>query len=115
MTITQKLDEAPFETRERVTLVNADMRNFKLNERFALVTIPFGPFNYLVSADDQISCLECIRKHLATNGKLIIDFWYPNLRNLWESENGAEILYEKKPFGSTYPSEMVFVATRIKI
>jgi len=29
---------------------------------------------------------------------VVADFWYPNLRELWVSEHGAEIVSAKKPF-----------------
>ncbi|MBN2128334.1 MAG: class I SAM-dependent methyltransferase [Sedimentisphaerales bacterium] len=90
-------DEAP-EVRNRVSLVDADMRGFSLGSEFALITVPFGPFNYLVSTDEQLSCLRCVEKHLSEGGRLIIDFWYPDLRELWKSEKGANIVYKKSPF-----------------
>lgn len=94
----RKLDAEPARVAERVRLVNADMREFDLERKFALITIPFGPFNYLVTVEDQISCLNCIRAHLGDTGRVIIDFWYPDLRELWKSESGADIVNEKKPF-----------------
>ncbi len=94
----RKLEAEPALVRQRVNLVSGDMREFNLEKEFMLVTIPFGPFNYLISFEDQVSCLNCIRKHMSETGKLIIDFWYPDLRELWKSEHGADIVYQKTPF-----------------
>jgi hypothetical protein len=74
------------------------MRHFDLGKKFSLVTIPFGPFNCLVSVEEQIRCLNCIGLHLCDTGALVMDLWYPNLRELSASENGAEIVSVKTPF-----------------
>ena len=94
----RKLEGETPHVRDRVNLVNADMRSFDLDEKYSLVTIPFGPFNYLVSTNDQIQCLRCIRRHLADTGVLVMDLWYPNLRELPKSENGADIVTVETPF-----------------
>src|SRR5947209_15436608 len=39
--------------RERVELVQADMRSFELGRRFTLATIPFRPFQHLLTVEDQ--------------------------------------------------------------
>ncbi len=94
----EKLDGESADVRDRVDLVHADMRDFNLGRKFSLISIPFGPFNYLVSADEQIRCLNRIKSHLNDSGILVVDLWYPNLRDLWESENGADIVHKKTPF-----------------
>lgn len=94
----RKLSSEPSEVEDRATLIRADMRDFNLATSFALVTIPFGPFNYLVSTEEQISCLECIKAHLTDDGVLVADFWYPNLRQLWVSEDGSEVVPPQRPF-----------------
>lgn len=88
----RKLDDESSEVKGRVNLIHGDMRNFDLGIEFSLVTIPFGPFNCLVSVEEQVSCLNCIRAHLDDGGALVADLWYPNLRELSESEHGAEIV-----------------------
>src|SRR5262245_49105001 len=47
---------------EKATLAHADMRRFDLGRAFTLVTIPFRPFQHLLTVDDQLACLSCIRK-----------------------------------------------------
>ncbi len=94
----RKLDDESSEVKRGVTLINADMRDFNLGSKFSLVTIPFGPFNCLVSIEEQILCLNCINRHLSDIGTLVMDLWYPNLRELWKSEDGAEIVNVKTPF-----------------
>jgi len=70
--------EAP-EVRERVTLQVGDMRDFSLGSRFALVTMPFRAFQHLLTVEEQLACLKCIREHLAERGRLAFDVFNPSL------------------------------------
>src|SRR5262245_22537391 len=54
----------PEAVRARIDLVEADMRSFQLGRRFALATIPFRPFQHLLTLVDQLNCLLRIREHL---------------------------------------------------
>ncbi len=63
------------EARERLHLVQGDMAQFQLGEKFRTVIIPFRPFQHLLELEQQIGCLECVRKHLAPAGRLIVDFF----------------------------------------
>ncbi|MBO0723689.1 MAG: class I SAM-dependent methyltransferase, partial [Blastocatellia bacterium] len=56
----EKLALEPPEVRERVRLMMGDMREFALAREFSLITLPFRPFQHLITTDDQISCLKCI-------------------------------------------------------
>lgn len=78
----EKLTHEPAEVRERIKLVEADMRQFDLGREFPLVTIPFRPFQHLVSVEDQLTCLATVRRHLAPGGKLVVDLFNPSLPHL---------------------------------
>jgi SAM-dependent methyltransferase len=69
----RKLDEEPGDVRSRVKLIHADMRHFDLKRQFSLVTITFGPFNNLLTVEEQIGCLACIYRHLQDGGRLVFD------------------------------------------
>jgi len=56
----------------------ADMRNFIIKQKFALIAIPFRSFLHNLTIDDQLNTLNCCRKHLAANGKLVMNFFFPN-------------------------------------
>jgi SAM-dependent methyltransferase len=64
---------------ENARWVEGDMRSFELPERFGLVFIPFRSFQHLLTVEDQLSCLDCIRRHLPPGGRLAIDVFNPNL------------------------------------
>jgi SAM-dependent methyltransferase len=61
------------EERERVQLVQGNMVKFDLGEKFRLVIIPFRPLQHLLKVEQQMDCLECVRKHLAPGGRLVLD------------------------------------------
>jgi SAM-dependent methyltransferase len=63
----------PVEVRERLHLVQGDMTQFDLGEKFRLVIIPFRPFQHLLEIEQQMDCLGCVRKHLGPGGRLILD------------------------------------------
>jgi len=62
----------------RPQVEQADMRNFEITKRFSLIMIPFRSFLHNLTIDDQVSTLKNCSKHLATNGKLILNFFFPN-------------------------------------
>jgi SAM-dependent methyltransferase len=61
------------EERERVHLIQGDMAKFDLGETFRLIIIPFRPLQHLLEVREQMDCLECVKKHLAPGGRLILD------------------------------------------
>jgi SAM-dependent methyltransferase len=93
----ERVEQEPAAVRNRVRLVQADMRDFDLGSRFTLATIPFRPFQHLLTVDDQLSCLACIRRHLVDDGMLILDLFNPSLDFLVNRPVGEE-LDEEPPF-----------------
>jgi len=63
------------EARERIHLVQGDMTQFELGEKFRSIVIPFRPFQHLLEVETQVGCLNCVRRHLAPRGRLIVDFF----------------------------------------
>lgn len=54
--------------------VQADMRRFELGrDDFDLVVIAFNGINHLLTLEDALACLRSARRHLAPNGRLVID------------------------------------------
>ena len=71
-----KLDRKP-ELAARAKLVNADMTNFALEEKFNLIIAPFNTFMHLLNVSDQIAFLTCARRHLNSGGTLVLDLTNP--------------------------------------
>jgi len=76
----QKLVGEPAEVQARVQLVHGDIRRFDLGSVFRLVTIPFGPFHHLITVEDQLACLACVRSHLDTGGRFVLEVFNPDLK-----------------------------------
>lgn len=74
-----KLDREPPEVRQRVTLLEGDMRDFRLDRAFALIMIPYRAFLHLHAVADQRACLARVREHLAGDGKFIFNVFDPLL------------------------------------
>jgi SAM-dependent methyltransferase len=93
----EKLAAEPSEVQARVQLHSGDMRDFSLDERFAAAIIPFRAMQHLLSVDDQLACLDCIRRHLVPGGRLVFDVFNPDFARLSaatgeEFEDTAETL-----------------------
>jgi len=70
-------------------LLKEDMTNFELEESFGLIFCALGGFMHLRSQDDQVRALEGARRHLASDGLLVIDLpafepqeWEPGVQPL---------------------------------
>jgi SAM-dependent methyltransferase len=87
----RRLLAEPDEVQSRVQLLRMDMRNFELGCQFRLATVPFRPFQHLISVEDQMSCLASIHRHLIQGGKLILDLFNPSLEALTSPTLGQEI------------------------
>ncbi len=78
----QNLSQAPKQVQDSVHLEVGDMRSFDLGEQFDLITIPFRPFQHMMTVDDQMACLRTVRKHLKPNGKFVFDVFNPSIPGL---------------------------------
>ena len=67
------------------------MTDFDLNERFALITIPFRPFQHLTTTADQIACLNRVRQHLAAGGRFILEVFQTNARRIHDEAYLKEV------------------------
>jgi SAM-dependent methyltransferase len=88
----EKLSRSPQDVQAKVQLFQADMRQFDLGREFYLITIPFRPFQHLITVEDQLSCLNCLHRHLAHEGRLILDLFNPSLKFLVDDEASIEML-----------------------
>jgi SAM-dependent methyltransferase len=80
------------EARERVHLVQGDMAKFDLGEKFRLIIIPFRPFQHLLEVQQQMDCLECVRKHLRPGGRLILDVFQTDAERMHDPVHMREAL-----------------------
>jgi len=69
----RKLEKEQSDVRARVRLVEGNMRDFALDDRFGLILIPNRSFQILLERRDQRRCLERCAAHLRPGGRLAID------------------------------------------
>jgi ubiquinone/menaquinone biosynthesis C-methylase UbiE len=83
---------------EQYRINQADMRSFELGKKFKLIIVPFRIFQHMLSIEDQLSALRCMKEHLDPDGKLIFDVFVPNLKRITETlENKLEHSAEYEP------------------
>lgn len=86
----ERLQQENVAVQSRVELVQADMRAFELGRQFTLATLPFRPFQHLITVEEQRSCLMSIRRHLIEGGRLVLDLFNPSLEALASRQEGQE-------------------------
>jgi SAM-dependent methyltransferase len=79
-----KLTAEPGEVRARVELIHGDMTRLDLGRKFHLITMPFRPFQHLLTVEDQIACLQGVERHLAPGGRLVFDFFQVDPRGMFD-------------------------------
>jgi len=68
----------------KLTWVRGDMRSLSLNQKFSLAIIPYRGFLSLLNVEEQRRCLDGIRAHLLSGGRLVFDIFVPDLPTLIE-------------------------------
>ncbi len=94
-----RLRQEPADVQERAQLVESDMRDFSVGQGFALATLPFRPFQHLLTVEDELACLAAVHRHLADDGRVILDLFNPSIDLLASRTVGEE-------FGREAPFEM---------
>ena len=78
----QKVSGLKVEIQRRIELIEGDMRNFSLHQRFKLIMIPYRAFLHLLTPETQRQALCCIHKHLMDDGLLIFNIFDPRLETI---------------------------------
>lgn len=87
----RKLELEAAHDRERVSVFEGDMCNFRSQRKYALVIIPFRPLQHMYTVEDQLAALRTAAFHLLDGGLLAFDVYYPNFEKLY-SGIGQEVL-----------------------
>lgn len=66
--------------------VPGDMRSFDLDRTFDLVFITANSLLHLHSAEDLVSCLQSVRRHLAPGARFIFDIFNPSVQLLAQAD-----------------------------
>jgi SAM-dependent methyltransferase len=78
----QYLGREEADVRSKVAVHAGDMREFRLNQKFPLVTIPFRPMQHMHTVADQVQALTTAAAHIAEGGMLVFDVFYPRFEML---------------------------------
>lgn len=73
-----------------------DMADFQMPRRYALVMIAFNAFCHMLTTEDQLRCLGCIRRHLLPGGLLAFDGSFPGLGWIGAPQDRRELEGEVK-------------------
>ena len=79
----------------------ADMRDFTMPRRYALITIPFRAFSHNLTIEDQLKTLRCCREHLEPGGRLVLNVFHPTFAYLVEPESQEMALEKEYPHPGT--------------
>jgi SAM-dependent methyltransferase len=71
------LQDEPAAVQRRVVLHEGDMRSFRGRQKYPLVTIPFRPLQHMYTVEDQVAALRTAAFHLAEEGVLAFDVFFP--------------------------------------
>jgi ubiquinone/menaquinone biosynthesis C-methylase UbiE len=83
---TRKISRLQPDIAGRIELLQGDMRDFQLDRTFDLVIIPFRAFICLLTVEHQKQALLNVRRHITPGGRLILNFYDPNLREILDYE-----------------------------
>ena len=75
---------------QRIRLVQADMCTFDLKQAFDFIILEDDGFVYLLTLEDQLSCLSRVRDHLIDGGYFFLSFTTPER----ELPNSCEVEYD---------------------
>jgi hypothetical protein len=89
------------EVQKRITLHTGDMRDFRLNRAFPLVTIPFRPLQHMYTVPDQVAALKSAAAHVAKGGILTFDVFYPKFERLPQKIGEEQLETEWSPSPGT--------------
>lgn len=92
-TAKRNIEKEPKETRKRLHIELADVRNFDLEKRFRLIYFPSHSFDHLLSPEDQRTALQNIRRHVAPGGVFAFD-----LAHLPEVKAEGRWFVQRKPY-----------------
>lgn len=70
----------------RARLVQGDIRDFHLDETFDLIFIGFNAFLHLLTDEDALAALACVRKHCHEGTRFVIDIFVPEPLFLYRPE-----------------------------
>ena len=79
--------EAPPEVRERLRLIQGDMRTWQSESAFDLIVIPCSSISHLLTLQDQLAVWNQCRRNLRPGGRFVVEITMPNMATFADSFN----------------------------
>lgn len=96
-----KVGRESADVQKRITLHSGDMRDFRLNCTFSLVTSPFRPMQHMFTVADQVAALKSAAAHVAKEGILAFDVFFPKFDRLPSRIGEEQLETEWSPASET--------------
>lgn len=96
----------------KIAWIKADCRNFDLNKKFKLIYIPFNSMQHLHDTNSIESFLNCVKRHLDSDGIFALDVFNPSLQILTRS-NEKRFPVFKHPNPDNFNEEVVVEETNV--
>jgi SAM-dependent methyltransferase len=81
----EKRDAMPAEARQRIELLEADMRIWSGKVLFDLILIPCGSISHILELEDQLTTWRRAYSNLSPGGRLVVDTAMPNFAGYADS------------------------------
>lgn len=78
------------------TLVQGDMREFRMSRHYGLIYIAFNSFQHNLTSEDQIATLARCREHLLPGGTLLVNVFSPDPAKLAQHNGEPRLQIEKE-------------------
>src|SRR5438132_12613378 len=88
-----------------VFISEGDMRTFRSNRKYPLVTIPFRPLQHMHTLEEKIDAIKTAAFHLEENGILAFDVFYPKFE--WRYLKIGEEYMELEWYVQSDPTKFV--------
>lgn len=86
-TAKKRLLEAPPKVRERLRLIQGDMRTWQSESAFDLIVIPCSSISHLLTLQDQLTVWNQCRRNLRPGGRFVVEITMPNMATFADSFN----------------------------
>jgi ubiquinone/menaquinone biosynthesis C-methylase UbiE len=86
-TAKKRLLEAPPKVRERLRLIQGDMRTWQSESAFDLIVIPCSSISHLLTLQDHLTVWNQCRRNLRPGGRFVVEITMPNMATFADSFN----------------------------
>ncbi len=83
-----------------IRFVQGDIRNFDLGRKFEFIFVAAQSLSHLHIREDIEKCFECVRRHLAEEGRFLVELHNPSLKLLSREAGHRYMVGEYEDQGS---------------